>query len=707
MTRLFIEDNELDINANFSQQITYAIDDLQNLDSKSTSFTKTIVLPATTNNNRLFGNIFEFANSNFTSDFQPNVSYNFNASKSAKARIEVDGLQVMKGVLRLLEIIIDGDRVEYEVALFGELGGFFSKLGALKLTDLDFSEYNHVYNVTNIQNSWNNADSGSGYYYPLIDYGNVSSPTDVNFFKKNFYFTAFRPAFHVREYINKIITGAGYTWESAFFDTNFFKRLIIPNNQVRLKFNRTNVFESSLQPENSVLSPSTYLLHSSIVNDLFTNSANKTFTYTPATAFSGNFNIVLQGNFKVTNSDIGDTIFRYAYATLVIYKNGVPAYADTAKRFGGFATTLGLANPPSYRFALRYYGIPVQFANGDTWSIGLQIFDTDGAVIEVTLNNSTCTLNTDNPILVSAQYGDTLLVSSTLPANILQKDFFASILKMFNLMVTEDKFVEKHLVITPNVDFYNLSRSSYLDWSDKVDRSQVIKIKPMSEINARYYDFKFKQDSDYYNEEYRKKYSENYGDRRFDNELEFAKDTSSVDVIFSASPLVGYSGNDKVFPAIYKKNNSVEEMIEHNIRIMQAKKITGVLDWKIYAANNNVLVQNLTAYGYAGHLDDPDAPNSDLNFGSPKELFFELTTGALSNNLFNTYYSSYMAEITDKDSRLLTCKMKLNNKDIFNLDFGRFIWIDGVLYRLIKIVDYSDNEICEVQLLRVINTTYT
>ena len=228
----------------------------------------------------------------------------------------------------------------------------------------------------------------------------------------------------------------------------------------------------------------------------------------------------------------------------------------------------------------------------------------------------------------------------------------------------------------------------------------------MSEVNARYYDFKFKQDSDYYNEEYRKKYSENYGDRRFDNELEFAKDTSNVDVIFSSTPLVGYSGNDKVFPAIYKKNNATEEMIEHNIRIMQAKKITGVLDWKIYAANNNVLVQNLTAYGYAGHLDDPDAPNSDLNFGSPKELFFELTTGALSNNLFNTYYSPYMAEITDKDSRLVTCKMKLNNKDIFNLDFGRFIWVDGVLYRLIKIVDYSDNEVCEVQLLRVIYTTY-
>lgn len=706
MTRLFIEDNELDINANFTQQITYAIDDLNNLDSKSTSFTKTIVLPATTNNNRLFGNIFEFANSNFTNDFQPNVLYNFNASKSAKARIEVDGLQVMKGVLRLLEIIIDGDHIEYEVALFGELGGFFSNLGALKLTDLDFSEYNHVYNVTNIQNSWDNAGSGTGYYYPLIDYGNVSSPTDVNFYKQNFYFTAFRPAFHVKQYIDKIITGAGYTWESNFFNTNFFKRLIIPNNQSRLKFNRLNVFESTLAPANSILSPSQYLLHSNIVNDLFSNSANQTFTYTPATAFSGNFNVVLQGNFKVTNSVISDTIYRYAYATLVIYKNGVASYVDTAKKFGGYATTLGLTTPPTYRFALRYYNIPVSFSNGDYWSLALQIFDTDGAVIEVSLNNSTCTLNSNTPVLTSAQYGDTLLVNSTLPANILQKDFFASILKMFNLMVTEDNFTEKHLVIEPNVDFYNLDRTTYLDWSDKVDRSQVLKIKPMSEVNARYYDFKYKSDSDYYNEEYRKKYSENYGDRRYDNELEFAKDASSVEVIFSATPLVGYTSNDKVYSTIFKKNNNVEEMIEHNIRILQAKKITGRTNWKIYAANNTILASGIQSYGYAGHLDDPFNPSSDLNFGSPKEFFFNLAAGTLSNNIFNAYYSSYMAEITDKDSRLLTCKMKLNNKDIFNLDFGKFIWIDGVLYRLIKIVDYSDNNVCEVQLLRVIYTTY-
>jgi hypothetical protein len=696
MTQIFIENNELDITQQFSQQITYAIDDLQNMDSKATSFTKTIVLPGTANNNRLLGNIFEFGNSNFTIDSQPNVGYNFNASKSANARIEIDGLPVMKGVLRLLEILIDGDYIEYEVALFGELGGFISNIGASKLTDLDFSEYNHTYNVTNIQSSWNN--QGSGYYYPLIDYGNTSPINNINFSKKNFYFTAFRPAFFVREYMDKIIRNAGYTWESDFMDTDYFKSLIIPNNQSRLKFNRGTIFESRLLG-NYTLNDT--LTHSSVYTDLFSNVGSEVFTYTSSTPFTGAMNISLRGTYTITNSDIGETQFRYAFATMSIYKNGSLFYQDQNKRFGGFATTLGISTPPSYSFNLRWFGVPITFALNNTFEIRLEVFDTDGAVINVTLSNSGMGITTENPVLVSAQYGDDLLVNGTLPANILQKDFFTSVLKMFNLFVTEDKYNEKHLILTPYVDFYDTDRATFLDYSDKVDRSQMIKIKPMSEINARYYTFKYKTDNDFYNEDYRKKYAESYGDRVFDNQLEFTKDTSNTEVVFSNSILVGYTDRDKVFPAIYKKTNDTEEMIEHNIRIMFTKKITGRIAWKIYNQFDIELVSGLTAYGYAGHLDNPFNSYNDLCFGVPKELYFNLTSGLLSRNLFNIFYSGYFAEITDKDSRLVTCKMHFKPSDIYNVDFGKLIYIDSVLYRLNKIQDYSENDITSVELLRV------
>ena len=692
MTRIFIEGYELDVNEGFSNQLNFSIDDLTKLDTKTTSFSKTIILPGTAKNNKLLGNIFEFGNSNFTSQGL-NVGYNFNASKSAQARIEVDGLQVMKGVLRLMEIIRDGDYIEYEVAIFGELGGFFSKLGAKKLQDLDFSDYNHQYTITNIVNSWNTLGS-TGYCYPLIEYGNTS----YQGLKHDFYYTAFRPALFVREYIDKIISGAGYTWESNFFDSNFFKRLIIPNNQNKLSINKKDLFFGKFKNA-TITNPSVYgiLTLENVIAPLFSASIdNKTFTYTGASSFTGVLNYRLTGSFSSIRANGVYTGNRIS-ATLVAQKNGNVLYRSNAISFGGTA-------PVSNRtFDLNFENIPISLVNNDNISFKIQTFDSFGATMTITVNGSIISIISENQILSPVLINDNIIINDTIPINVLQKDFFASILKMFNLMITEDKYKEKHLVIEPYIDFYDTS--NYLDWSNIVDRSKPIRIKPMSEINARYYTIKYKQDSDYFNEAYRKKYNEGYGDRTYDNQLEFAKDKDDVEIIFSNSVLVGYSGEDKVFPAIYKLNNNIEETIEHNIRIMQIKKKTGVNSWTIKNSTASTLSTN-TNYLYAGHLDDPDAPNADLCFGVPNELQFELVSGALSNNLFNAYYSPYFAEITDKDSRLLKCKIKFNLTDIYNIDFRKFIRIDGVLYRLYKITDWVDGEVCDVELLRVNYTTY-
>jgi hypothetical protein len=67
-----------------------------------------------------------------------------------------------------------------------------------------------------------------------------------------------------------------------------------------------------------------------------------------------------------------------------------------------------------------------------------------------------------------------------------------------------------------------------------------------------------------------------------------------------------------------------------------------------------------------------------------------------------------MAEVTDKDARLLTCTMKLAFKDIYKLDFAKLIYIDGGLYRLNKIMDFNatNEDVCSVELLKVINRIY-
>ena len=139
---------------------------------------------------------------------------------------------------------------------------------------------------------------------------------------------------------------------------------------------------------------------------------------------------------------------------------------------------------------------------------------------------------------------------------------------------------------------------------------------------------------------------------------------------------------------------------------MQAKKITGVTSYAI--KNGATTLTTKTDYGYAGHLNDPDAPTADINFGSPRELYFVLATAYPSANLYNGYWSENVAEITDKDSKLLTCNMLLKESDIYGLDFSKLIYINGSLWRINKIMDYNpmDLNTTKVEFLKVIELTY-
>jgi len=236
-TEIYIENERLDLVDDITTEFTYAIDDIADFGSKNTSYSKTINLTGTANNNRIFGFVFDLSNANFTDDGQPNVGYNFNASKSAQCRIFIDKIQIFKGVIRLLEIVQQGKTIEYQCSVFGELGGFIPALGNHKLEELDFSAYDTAWNYTNITNSWNTIN-GSGVYFPLIDCGNVSTN------KIDFDFKAFKPALYIKEYLEKIITASGYTWDFPLLSTALMQRLVMPSNKKLLTSDSTQVFDA-------------------------------------------------------------------------------------------------------------------------------------------------------------------------------------------------------------------------------------------------------------------------------------------------------------------------------------------------------------------------------------------------------------------------------------------------------------------------------
>lgn len=674
-TEIYIDGYQLDLTKNISAEFTYAIDEIQDFATRNTSFSKTIVLPGNDNNNKLFGNIFEFGNSNLYNPAIPNVGYNFNATKSVPCIILVDKIQIFKGVLRMLEIIIDGKSIEYEVVVFGELGGFINALGNNKLEDLDFGIADQTWNVTNIANSWDNI-SGTGVYYPLIDNGVVSTN------KVDFSFDAFRPALFVKQYLTKILDGSGYTYDFPLLSTALMNRLVIPNNQKTLTKSSSTVLLATAKVKN-------YINASGNVEFDIVNAGNFTITvsgsnfeYNSGTAFSGSIALSIAGTINAISPSSDFTI--------QLRKNGTPISGVTY-------TTPG----SGYNFNANLSVASVTLVNTDTLDIDLV-----GNFSDLDIESGNFNVVSSNPTLVTVNYGDTIVIDDTIPKGIFQKDFFASIVKMFNLYVYEDKLVEKKLIIKPFINFYD---GSQIDWTDKVDRGSVIRIKPMSEFTARYYDYKYKQDNDFYAENYRKKYNEGYGDLIYDSENEFVKEVDSTELTFASTILYQKTATDKVYSAIYKlsNENTKEDKMDSVIRILQAKKITGRTTWAIQNGIGGSTLASYTAYGYAGHVDDPFNPQADINWGATKEVFYN-ASAVTAANLFAGYWSEYIAEITDKDSKLLTCSLKLNEVDIYNLDFSKLIYIDGSLWRLNKVLDYNpmDFNTTKVELLKVIELNY-
>ena len=111
-----------------------------------------------------------------------------------------------------------------------------------------------------------------------------------------------------------------------------------------------------------------------------------------------------------------------------------------------------------------------------------------------------------------------------------------------------------------------------------------------------------------------------------------------------------------------------------------------------------------TIYPYMGHLDDPLASTSDINFGMPRYIGLPGGTPVTNNNAFNAYWSKYLQEVVDKDSKIVKGKFYLTPADMEKLSFRDLYFFDGNYFRLNKVEDYDpvnpSVNICEFLFLK-------
>ena len=310
-------------------------------------------------------------------------------------------------------------------------------------------------------------------------------------------------------------------------------------------------------------------------------------------------------------------------------------------------------------------------------------YDADFKITILTANLSLNVL--DSPYLE----GDTVDMGTAIPDKVKQRDFLTSIIKMFNLYMIPDEDNPKNIIIEPREDFYT---TDVIDWSDKLDYSQEHTLTPTAVTNKQKYTYTYKQDADYYNKKYEASWLDIYGSRNVYLENDFNKSEHKTEVIFSPTPMVGQLANNRVISTIIDVDNTLQQKtIKSNIRILYYSGLKDSSNNWIHEANAGDVYRG--EYPYAGHFNDPFNPTIDINFGLPREIYYDNTYGSITvtnANLYETYHRKELEQLTDKDSKIFKGYFLLNPVDIANLSFRPSYFFDNEYWTLHKVM-YSSS----------------
>jgi hypothetical protein len=691
--RLFVEGIEADTLGDIDVDFTFSVSDISDIERRNTSYSKTITLPSTAKNQQLFGNIFDISVNNDFYEEDANIGVNFNPAKQAQAQIFLDNVKIFDGVLRMMKInSLEGDII-YEVNVFGRLRDILHELGDKTLADLNFADYDHVWNRTNIEGSWNRFEWVEGednYVYPLVDYG--YSVDSISYPIRNF-----KPAVFVSEILKRIFAEANFQVTAPFFSSFYFRKLLlitaektITRESTTLLNQNPNLYQAEITNDPDF---SHILVFSNVEASGFTiQNGGTRFRWTKTQSLNTGLNLNLRISFEALQgyTDNVWTVSVLKNGSEILYASRNVSFISAGQVFTwDVAISGGVDLATNDYFEIRLTGEP-QGGGGFGVNIETEV------IIQPT---GSFKIGNTVPVAVELEEGDTMKIQYTLPKSMKQRDFLKSIISMYNLYVTQDKLRTNVLEIIPYNDFYRTFKDEAIDWSDKLDQSQEISITPLSELTAKEYRLTFDDDADYWSTSYKTKFNQAYGESRTIIDNDFVLDTKTVKVVFSP-PVMREQVPGQIMIHLYKVENGVKVPDNFKPRIAYWKPQVECTSWNITYASGNVAYTN---YPYAGHLDDPITPSTDVLFANPREVYFSI--GVYPGvNLYTEYYQGLITAIGDRNSRLLEGYFYLTPTDIMNLDFRTIVKVGVHYFQLEKVDKYNPiaNGLSYVSLFKIL-----
>lgn len=729
MVRIQLENGYLDVKEETAFPLNFQVGDIRDLSQRKGTFSKSITLIGSKNNNTLLNNYYDV-----------NIKAGtFDINKITKCSVIQNNVPIITdALLQLVNVrkvqLTDAyeDSVEYEVLVRDSQAEFYTTITNKELTDLDFSDCNHDFNITSITDSWSHTQVDN--YKYLMPYNDTANYT-VNHFK---------PAIYAKSYFDRIFAYAGFTYEWDGLENARFDKLLIPYNGDVNNFDYSdyrvtaeNTFTSSyIQPLTGVNQT-----FSSIVTG-WTETLDVQSLFNPTTGeYIAPFNSsTAQGQTYFFN-------FSYAYDILLDNTSGNDAYLMTQDPnvsgipefiSGSYKYTLiveilvngsGVGKIDAADFIVvngssinplangstiiltasgtTIYPIPININSTDIITINFGVRSTQNAVLtsywvdtddiygglavqvnsQVNISDLQVEILPSNNIQVINGIQE---VNQFIPQKIKQSDFIKGIFQMYNLYAYPDTNQPNKLILKHRDEFYD--NGTEKDWTHKLAKDQEQELIFLPDLSNKKLKLTYKEDKDSANVTYTNATSEIYGQLEYTFNNEYVKDTDVKELLFSPTPV-----NKTAFDAYLPTISGIAP--NNNIRILYDAGLKTCLPFNIYTQGTTGTT-GLTSYPQTGHFDDALTPTFDLNFGICDYYFYQ-TSVLTNNNLYNLYWRRTVNQINV--GKMLTASFYLRENDIQTLKLNDKIRIDNSWWNINKIMDYNANDeaLTKVELISV------
>lgn len=618
---IYIKGQRLDLFNDENIYLNLNAKNLSDISSIIADFSQSFSVPASPNNNK----IFEYW-------YNSDVDGSFNANIRQDSYIEVNTLPFKYGTMQLDNAIIkDGLSNSYAITFFGKAVNLTDLFAEDLLSSLDFTAFNHSYNSTTVLSSMNgDTINGGDVYYPLINANNdmsigTNDAKDLINASNAIVYTDFKPAIRCIRIIEAIETKYGVKFSRDFFDRAVFYNLFF---WLHKDAGSLKAFGNKVDVN---------ITDNKSVDGFLWNATANTVTYNAPS----NSRVTRQLTIQVTPQSGFQTIPYiieiYNNGSLYSTNEGVGVSSAVINQTGDNVVYFKVSSSSSFDFTTK-----ITSKKRETFYLAGVNNDYEDSYTPI--QSITSTLN------LGSQFPEMKI-----------KEFFTSLISMFNLIV---KYDNDQFIVDTLDNWYSKGKS--YDITQLVDISDIRVKRP--DVKKQI-EFMYKKTGAILGEQYQINNNVGYGDLKAKYTVDGADlkvEAITENMLFERLPneatgdltdiQVGFSIDKNLKP--YKGNTY---LFYKNGYAYSAQPL------KIKPTGSFTKIQHTAT---EDNIDFEQVTNS-LNFGDNNSTFF---LSPIQKGLYYNFWKTYIEDLYNTKTRIISFKCKIPVNILYQLRLNdRFI----------------------------------